>query len=144
MSIWLRSWSISGWLCQLLPCALGMSTAHSHHMGAFNARIIYAHTPLPLAVGIVHCILVSRHVPRALYFGHFSCAWPSGHTFWTEVAWKYSPRKNFMDIFLGHKSLEHCSVGTFFLTIRLNSGVWGKYRGQIVFWHNYRETISFG
>ena len=37
-----------------------------------------------------------------------------------------------MDIFLGHKSREHCSVGTFFLTIRLNSGVWGKYRGQII------------
>ena len=49
-----------------------------------------------------------------------------------------------MDIFLGHKSLEHCSVGTLFLTIRLNSGVWGNYRGQIVLGHNYWEVVSFG
>ena len=55
-----------------------------------------------------------------------------------------SRRENSMDIFLGHKSLEHCSVGIFFCTIRLNSGAWGKCRGQSNFGHNYWEIISLG
>ena len=127
MSIWLRSWSIPGWLCQRPPCSLGMSTAHTRRMWAYSARIENAHTPSPLVVVIVTVGMCHEHY----IFGLFSCAWQSGHIFWTKVAWKYSPRKKFMDIFLGHKSLEHCSVGIFF----------GQFAWTVVFGANVADRV---
>ena len=80
-------------------------------------------------------------------FGHFSCTLQSGHIFWTKVAWTYSPRKISMDIFLGHKSLEDCSVRPFFLTIRLNSGVWEQMSRTENFWTylpgNHHSIIAY-
>ena len=53
-----------------------------------------------------------------------------------------------MDIFLGHKSLEDCSVRTFFMTIRLNSGVWEQMSRTDNFWTylpgNHHSMIARG